>query len=61
VTVENWHEERNRLVRLLKAIESGEVTHVDEDDLRQLQATNPENVELLKARLAKLNARLGLS
>ena len=61
MTAENWHEERNRLVRLLKAIESGEVTHVDEEDLRQLQATNPENISLLKERLAKLNARLGLS
>lgn len=61
MTAENWHEERNRLVRLLKAIESGEVTHVDEEDLRQLQATNPENISLLKERLAKLNARLGSS
>jgi hypothetical protein len=61
VTAENWHEERNRLVRLLKAIESGKVTHVDEEDLRQLQATNPENISLLKDRLAKLNARLGPS
>lgn len=61
MTAENWHEERNRLVRLLKAIESGEVTHVDEEDLRQLQATNPENISLLKERLAKLNARLGPS
>ena len=61
MTAENWHEERNRLVRLLKAIESGEITHVDEEDLRQLQATNPENISLLKERLAKLNARLGSS
>jgi hypothetical protein len=56
---ENWHEERDRLERLLKAIESGEVTHVDEEDLRQLQATTPENIEALKARLAELNQRLG--
>lgn len=60
VSTENWHEERNRLVRLLKAIDSGQVTHVDEDDLRQLQATNAENITALKERLAKLNARLGL-
>jgi hypothetical protein len=59
VSAENWHEERNRLVRLLKAIESGTVTHVDEEDLRQLQATTPENVEALKQRLAELNDRLG--
>lgn len=56
---ENWHEERDRLVRLLQAIEAGSITHVDEEDLRQLQATNPENVALLRKRLAQLNARLG--
>ena len=58
VSAENWHEERDRLVRLLKAIESGKVTHVDEEDMRQLQATTPENVEALKQRLAELNDRL---
>lgn len=59
MSAENWHEERDRLSQLLKAIESGAVTHVDEEDLRQLQPTNPENIALLKQRLAKLNARLG--
>jgi hypothetical protein len=59
VGTENWHEERDRLVRLLQAIEAGSITHVDEEDLRQLQATNPENVALLRKRLAQLNARLG--
>jgi hypothetical protein len=59
VSAENWHEERDRLVLLLKAIESGKVTHIDEDDLRQLQAANPENVAVLKERLQKLIARLG--
>jgi len=59
VSAENWHEERDRLVRLLKAIETGKVSHIDEDDLRQLQATNPENIAALKKRLADLNARLG--
>ena len=58
MSTENWHEERNRLMRLLKAIETGKVTHVDEEDLRQLQATTPENVEALKQRLAELNDRL---
>lgn len=57
---ETWHEERDRLVRLLKAIESGGVTHVDENDERQLRATNPENIVAIKERLAKLNARLGV-
>jgi hypothetical protein len=61
VSAENWHEERDRLVRLLKAIESGEVTHIDENDERQLQATNPQNIVALKERLAKLNGRLGVS
>ena len=59
MSAENWHEERDRLVQLLQAIESGKVTHIDEDGLRQLQATNPENIAVLKERLEKLNARLG--
>ena len=58
MSAENWHEERDRLVRLLKAIESGTVTHVDEEDMRQLQATTPENIDALKQRLAELNKRL---
>jgi hypothetical protein len=60
VSAENWHEERERLIRLLKAIKSGKVTHIDEEDLRQLQATNPDNIAALEDRLAKLNARLGI-
>ena len=56
---ENWREERDRLVRLLAAIESGEITHIDEADERQLQAASPENIELLKKRLKELNDRLG--
>lgn len=59
VSAENWHEERDRLVQLLESIESGKVTHIDEEDLRELQAISPENVAVLKERLAKLNARLG--
>ena len=56
---ENWREERDRLVQLLRAIESGKITHIDEADQRQLQATSPENIELLKPRLKELNDRLG--
>jgi hypothetical protein len=56
---ETWHEERKRLVDLLHAVERGDVTHIDQDGMRQLQAANPENVRLLEQRLAKLNARLG--
>jgi hypothetical protein len=59
VSAENWHEERDRLVRLLEAIETGKVTHIDEEDMRQLQATTPENIDALKQRLAELNDRLG--
>jgi len=59
VSAENWHEERERLVRLLRAIETGKVSHVDEDGLRELQVANPENIAVLKKRLADLNARLG--
>lgn len=56
---ENWHEERDRLVKLLADVESGKITHIDEDQLRELQATTPKNIEMLKERLAKLNVRLG--
>lgn len=59
LSTENWTEERERLVRLLEGIESGRITHVDEDDRRQLQATNDENIAALRARLAELNTRLG--
>jgi hypothetical protein len=61
VSTENWAEERKRLVRLLAAIELGTITHVDEEDFRQLQATNPRNIQALKERLAELNSRLGPS
>ena len=60
MSAENWHEERDRLARLLKAIESGRITHIDEEGLRELQTTNPENIAALKERLAQLNARLGV-
>jgi hypothetical protein len=56
---ENWHEERDRLVKLLAAIKSGEVTHVDQKNMRELQMTNPVNVAALETRLNQLNARLG--
>jgi hypothetical protein len=58
VSGENWREERDRLVQLLEAIRSCKITHVDEDDQRELQATNPENIAVLVERLAELNARL---
>lgn len=57
MSAETWHE-RDRLVQLLEGIESGEVTHVDQEHLRQLQAANPKNVAILIDRLAELNSRL---
>ena len=48
MSAENWHEERNRIVELLEAIESGKVTHIDEENLRQLAPTNPKNIALLR-------------
>lgn len=59
MSAENWHEERDRLVQLIDGIESGKITHIDDEDERQLQATSPENIARLKARLAQLNVRLG--
>lgn len=59
MSAENWHEERDRLIQLLEGIESGKITHIDEEDMRQLQATNIDNVAALKERLRLLNARLG--
>jgi hypothetical protein len=59
VSAENWHEERDRIIQLLSGIESGKVTHIDDDQLRELQATSPENIAVLRKRLAQLNARLG--
>jgi hypothetical protein len=58
VSTENWAEERDRIVKLLEAIEAGTVTHIDEDELRQLQATTEDNIAALRARLAQLNRRL---
>jgi hypothetical protein len=59
MATESWREERDRLVRLLKAFENGEVSHIDEDGNRQLQAAGPEKVSLLRQRLSELNQRLG--
>ena len=61
MSTENWTDERERLVKLLEGIDSGTVTHVDEEDFEQLQATNPGNIVALRARLSELNSRLGAS
>lgn len=57
---ESWHEERDRLLQLLEAIGSGEVTHIDEEGTGPLKANSPENFAVLQKRLATLNDRLGL-
>lgn len=59
MSTENWTEERERLVRLLEGIETGKVTHVDQNGLNQLRPTNEKNIAALRARLEELNARLG--
>ena len=59
MSTENWHEERDRLTKLIEGIEAGTITYVDQKGLRSLQATNVVNVEALKNRLAELNTRLG--
>ena len=59
MSTENWHEERDRLTKLIEGIEAGTITYVDQKGLRSLQATNVVNVEALKKRLAELNTRLG--
>jgi hypothetical protein len=59
VSTENWTEERERLVRLLEAIDAGNITHVDEEGLDQLRPTNEKNLQELRARLTELNTRLG--
>jgi hypothetical protein len=58
VSTENWSEERERLQRLLEAIEAGKITHVHQDGLDQLQPANEKNIAELRARLAELNVRL---
>ena len=56
---ENWREERDRLIKLLAAVKSGKITHVDQKNMRELQTTNPANIAALQARLNELNVRLG--
>ena len=60
MSVENWHEERDRLVKLVEGIESGEITRFDEDDPRQvLIETIAQRLNRLKRRVAELDIRLG--
>jgi hypothetical protein len=59
VSAENWHEERDRLARLLKASETGKVSRIDEDDLRQLPPTNPEKHRLVEKTTGGAERSLG--
>ena len=59
IVSENWRQERDRIVELLRSIERGETTYFDHPGRRELQAANPENVADLQKRVATLNSRLG--
>ena len=60
MSAENWHEERDRLVKLVKGIESGAITRFDEGDPRQvLIETATQRLDRLKRRVAELDSRLG--
>ena len=59
VTSENWHQERDRLTRLLRGIEAGALTQFGRDSLLQGQMASPADMAVLKKRLAQLNDRLG--
>jgi hypothetical protein len=47
-------------MKLLEGIRTGDVSHIDQEGLRQLQAVSANNVADLHARLCELNKRLGL-
>ena len=57
MTGEIWHVERDRIVLLLNGLDSGVVTHVDQENLRQLAAVSPRNLALLRERLANRQDR----
>ena len=48
MNAENWREDETGWFKLLEAIKSGRITHIDESELRPLKATTRENVALLK-------------
>lgn len=56
---ENWREERDRLVELLKSVVDGETTPFHGAGRRNAQAIHPRKVSDIKARVAALNFRLG--
>jgi hypothetical protein len=61
VSAENWHEERDRLVKLVAAIESGQITRLDEGDPGKiLIETATQRLDRLKRRVAELDSRLGV-
>ena len=62
VSTENWTEERDRLLELLRDYESGKITHFDEvDDGAVKPATTDDHIAGIRQRLAALEERLGSS
>ena len=60
VSAENWHEERDRLAKLVKGIESGKITRFGEGETGQVVAeTAAQRLDRLKRRVAELDSRLG--
>ena len=60
MSAENWHEERNRLAKLVAGIESGKITRFDEDAPGQVVIeTATQRLDRLKRRVAELDSRLG--
>ena len=59
MSAENWHEERERLVQLLTGLESGEITHIDNEGSYPLGRATPEKIAEVRKRLVTLNGRLG--
>ena len=57
---ENWHEERDRIFRLLADLHSGKITHLNEDQGRKLPGeTTSVTANRLQRRLAELDSRIG--
>ncbi len=59
MTSENWTEERERLLGLLRDYEAGKITRLDEiDDGAVKRPTTEERLAIIRQRLAALDARL---
>ena len=57
---ENWADERERLVAVLRDYESGRITQFDQVHTGQRDGASPaEHIESVKRRIVSLDARLG--